>query len=359
VIAFRALTQAAQAAAPSVTVTVPPGLIAGDRLLCALNVGGGSGVTITAPSGWTPVLGTNDGTAARLAIFHARYREGMAASHTFTLSAAQPCVAQVAAYGGADHAAPIDVSGAQANASSTSATAPSVVTTKSHAHLVAFWAAATGAPEASPPAGMAGRAEIQGDALALSVADAVQAFVGATGTKVATLSGASTNIGALLALAPAALNTPGQVRDEGGWRYEAFAPRIAGDAAFDAFVEGVIQRVNRDLFRRLGASVYTEGVLADPWNALLQRAEMHLVQAELLAIAASLAGTADDETTRPYLGTPAEIRSQALDRRRQAREIIALCRTSARPGPGAPIFTAGLGATAIRPLFDDERGLVE
>jgi hypothetical protein len=162
-----------------------------------------------------------------------------------------------------------------------------------------------------------------------------------------------------VALAPAALNSVAQVRDEGGWRYEAFAPRFASDAAFDAFVEGVIQRVNREVFRRVGASFYADHVLADPWNAHLQRAEMHLAQSELLNSAAGLVGTADDDSTRPYLGRVAELRTQSFERRRRANEILALCKTGSRPGPGFPFFSAGTGVAPVRPLFDDVEGLLE
>jgi hypothetical protein len=176
---------------------------------------------------------------------------------------------------------------------------------------------------------------------------------------VATLSGASTSIGQLVALSPAALSTVSQVRDEGGWRYEAFAPRFTSDGALDAFIESAIQRANREVFRVVGAAFYAENVLQDPWNALLQRAEMHLSQSELLNAAAGLVGTADDEATRPYLGRVAELRTQSFERRRRAREILALCRTSSRPGPGTPWFTAGTGVLPVRPLFDDEEGLLE
>lgn len=358
-IAFRAISSLAQAAALSVTIDQPSGVEPGDLLLCGVHVAGGSGVTITPPAGWTSLLGTNDGVTARLELFRARYVDGAATRHTFTFSGSQACVVQMAAYGGVEQAAPIDVSGGQANASSTSATAPSVTTTKANAALVAFWGASASARTATPPAGMTERADTQGTALALAFADVLQTVAGATGTKVATLSGTSANIGQLVALVPAALNTVAQVRDEGGWRYEAFAPRFTSDATFDPFVEGVIQRVNRELFRRVGASFYADNVLLDPWNTLLQRAEMHLVQSELLAFASGLVGTADDEATRPYLGRMAELSRQATERRRRAAEIIALCKTSARPGPGFPFFTAGTGASPVRPLFDDVEGLLD
>jgi hypothetical protein len=339
-----------------VAVTLPSGLKPGDLLLCALHVAGGSGVTITPPPEWTSVLATNDGATARLEVFRARYLDGFSATHTFTFSASGACVAQTIVYGGVEQAAPVDAAAGQANASSTSSTAPSVTTTKGSALLVAFWAPSAGARTATPPVGMTERADTQGAALALSVADAIQASAGASGTKVATLSGASASIGQLVALAPAALNSVAQVRDEGGWRYEAFAPRFASDAAFDPFVESVIQRANRELFRRVGASFYAENVLADPGNALLQKAEMHLAQSELLNSAAGLVGTADDDSTRPYLGRVSELRTQSFERRRRANEIIALCKSMARPGPGFPFFTAGPGAPPVRALFDDLEG---
>jgi hypothetical protein len=359
-VAFRAVATSDYGLVTSFVFTLPDGVEEGDLLLGAIQFTGGSTITITPPSGWTSVLRTNDGTTAGQEVFRAIYAQSLGTSITFGLSGAgSAAIGILAAYGGVDHASPVDVSGGQANASSSSATAPSVATAKSNAHLVAFWGAATGARSATPPQAMTERADRQGSALAISCADVVQGTLGASGTKVATLSGASANIGQLIALQPAALNTPTQVRDEGNWRYEAFAPRVTTDTAMDALVEGLIQRMNREVFRMVGSSFYTQNVLADPWNTLLQRAEMHLVQAALLESAGQLVGTADDESTRPFLGTPGELRSAAIERRRRAREILALCRSASRPGPGSPFFSGGAGSSAIRPRFDREHGWVE
>jgi len=364
-IALRAVSTLAQGVASSVTLKVPEGVEPGDLLLAVLELNGDGALTITAPGGWERVQRTND-TGHCLAVYRRRYVDSVDSSPTWTLSYGAQANAAVVAYGGVDHATPVEAAAGQANGASFSATAPSVTTTGANACLVAVWGIDDYGVTVTPAAGMTERVNVPGPGSSipqgLSIADAIQGTPGASGTRVATLDFSEASIGVLMALKAAALNSVEAVRDEGGWRYEAFAPRITSDTKFDAFVGGVIQRVNRDLFRRVGEGFYTANVLADPWNALLQRAEMHLAQAELLSMAAGLVGTADaqDEEMRPYIGRPAELRAQALDRRRQAREIVALCRTRARPGPGFPFFTAsGTGVERVRPLFDDEEGLLE
>jgi hypothetical protein len=355
-IAFRAVTTLAQAAATTVTLTVPTGVVAGDLLLAVLHVGGGTGTTITPPTGWELVLRTNDGTSEATAVYRRRYLADTPASHSWTITAAA-CVAALLAYGGADQVTPIDAAAGQANASSTSATAPSVTTTKSSALLVGIWGAATGAPTATLPAGFTERFDLAGAALALSGADQVQGTLGASGTKVATLSGASVNIGTLLALAPSALNTPTAVRDEGNWRLDGWSPRVASEAAMDALVEGLIQRANVQVRLRVGAAFYAANVLADPYSGLLKEAEMHLTQALLLDAAAQITEAGDDNNPAPFLGTGEDLRALADARRAQAEEIFRTTRSASRPGPQGPFFAGAPTTAPVRDLFDSTTGL--
>jgi hypothetical protein len=363
-ITFRSAATVAQSAAPSVALTLPAGLVPGDALLAILHVGGGSGTAISPPSGWDLLQRTNDGTAEATAVYARRYTAGLAALHTWTLTSA-PVVAHLLAYAGVDQLAALDVAGGQANASSTSCTAPSVTTTKNSALLVACFGGAMGSVSATPPSGMSQRAGATASGLSLTVADALQGTAGASGTKVATLSAATANIGLLLALAPSALNSASAVRDEGNWRRDGWDPRLATETAMDAFVDGLIQRANAELRARAAPAFYAAYVAADPFQGLFKAAEMHLAQALLLDAAAQITEAGDDNNPAPFLGTGEQLRALAGLRRARAASMLASAAALAagRPAmteegnPWLPAFRTATTTAPARDLFDDERGL--
>lgn len=312
---------------------------------------------ITPPTGWELVLRTDDGTAAALAVYRRRNTREVGDEHAFALSQAASFVAALVLYAGADHATPVDAAAGQTNAASTNCAAPSVTTTRSSARLLHLAAGETGAVTSTPPVGFTERFDRTGGALALALSDAVWAAAGATGTRSATLSAAVASIGQLIALAPSRLNNPDAIRDEGNWKHQGWSNRFTSEAEMDTFVDDLAQAQNAALRERLGAALYTERVLTDPWNALLARAEMHLSQAALLDAAAQIAESGDDTNPAPFLGTGAQLRSLADRRRRLAEEIIASSRTTNRPGPGSPLFRSSPGAGPLRSRFDPEEGL--
>src|SRR5262249_46712315 len=106
-IAFRAVTTLAQAAATTVTLPVPPGVVAGALPLAVSHGGGGTGTAIRPPAGWELVLRTNDGVTQATAVYRRRALPDLPPSHSFTITSAA-CVAAMLAYGGADQASPID-----------------------------------------------------------------------------------------------------------------------------------------------------------------------------------------------------------------------------------------------------------
>ncbi|MCL6459603.1 MAG: AraC family transcriptional regulator [Gorillibacterium sp.] len=166
-------------------------------------------------------------------------------------------------------------------------------------------------------------------------------------------------IGQLIALGPSRLNSPDAIRDEGNWKHQGWSHRFTSEAEMDTFVDDLAQAQNAVLRARLGAALYTERVLTDPWNALLARAEMHLSQAALLDAAAQIAESGDDTNPAPFLVTGAQLRSLADRRRRLAEEIVASSRTANRPGPGSPLFQSSPGAGPFRSRFDPQEGLSE
>jgi hypothetical protein len=144
------------------------------------------------------VLSTVDSTTSRTVVF-SHVASGEPADYTFTFSKAQAAAVAVSAYSGVSA---VGASAGQANASSTSITAPSVSATSGDV-LVGFFATAR-ATTVTPPSGMSERAEADTPSTTskttIEAADTTVSSTGATGTKVATAGGASANIGQLVVL---------------------------------------------------------------------------------------------------------------------------------------------------------------
>ncbi len=200
-----ATVPASGAPTSSVTVGVPGGVAAGDLMLAQIAVRGGTGVTITAPAGWTGILQGTNGTILRQAIYYRIAGATEPASYTFTLSSNQRMTGGIAVYHGVDAADPIDVWSTRSNASSTAVTANAVTTTVANTMVVGFFATGT-VTSFTPPGGMTERHDAATSAgpngVAIEAAEAVQAMAGSTGTRTATAGSAGANIGALVALKP-------------------------------------------------------------------------------------------------------------------------------------------------------------
>ena len=126
------------------------------------------------------------------------------ASYTWTLSSSQSAAGGIIAYGGVRTVTPVDAAGGQANASSVSVTAPSIVTSSPGAQLVGFFG--TGAATTfTAPSGMVERGEVASIGtykVTLEGADASRSSAGATGQAVAIAANGAANVGQLVALAP-------------------------------------------------------------------------------------------------------------------------------------------------------------
>jgi len=187
------------------TLTLPtPAHAPGTVLLAAVEVRGQP--AITAPAGWQLVRMTPNGTSLRLATYWRLVGSSEPASYTWTFSSAAGAVGTVLAYNGVSPTAPIDVSGGQANASSTSVTAPSITTTVPNAQVVGLFAVSA-LTTFRPPADMTERSDVASPAAVQfkvtgSTADTVRPVAGATGTRVAVAGGAAPSVGQLVALRP-------------------------------------------------------------------------------------------------------------------------------------------------------------
>jgi len=204
-IAFRAASSANNTTATSLVIPAPGGIASGDVLLAVVTARGGP--TITAPAGWTLVRSDISGSTVRQLVFVKTAGGAEPASYTFTLSSAQSAAGGIVAYSGVDGSNPIDAAGGQANASSTSISAPSITTTGTDRMLVGFFGTAA-LTTVSPPGGMTERFDQTVPStntykVTVEGSDAAVAAAGATGGRTALAANAAANIGQLIALRPA------------------------------------------------------------------------------------------------------------------------------------------------------------
>lgn len=198
-------------ASPFDFTTTRPSAQPGDLLLTSIY---SRNAVDSVPSGWTLVRSDID-TASAFTLYTYRKFVGSSEASTYTWSVtAQDNVGwTVAAFRNVDRGTPVDVSGGQANANSTSATAPSVTTVTADTVLVGVFAGdgasgvETAAVSWTPPGGMTELVD-QGESGAISPKRAItcayeaRSATGATGTRVATASEPVVNVGQLIALRP-------------------------------------------------------------------------------------------------------------------------------------------------------------
>lgn len=208
-IAFRAAGAVNSTVGPvAFTVAAPAGIAATDVCLVVLSYGAGTGVSFTPPAGWTLAKRVDNGTTAGIAIY---WGLGTATFGDWKpVNAVDTIVGFSLAYTGVDNTTPMDAAAVgQANASSTTVTAPSITTATANAWLVAVfdWYDPPGGPLPTWSA-VFGTSRVIGSfdastfstSLAANATDAAQAGAGASGTKTATVSVAAANIGMLVAL---------------------------------------------------------------------------------------------------------------------------------------------------------------
>jgi hypothetical protein len=202
-ITFHGSSFAANATATTLSISTPAGAEPGDLEVMAIAARGAP--RFTPPSGWTLVRQDTNGNTMTQATFTHVVGSNEPASYTWTLSSSQSAAGGIIAYDGVRTVSPVDVSGGQANASSTSVTAPSITTSNPGERLIGFFG--TGAATTfTAPAGMTERGDIASSAgtykVTMEVADASWSDAGPTGTRVAKAVNGAANVGQLLALAP-------------------------------------------------------------------------------------------------------------------------------------------------------------
>jgi hypothetical protein len=204
-ISFNTAGTAVTATSGSVTLLAPAGTASSDVVLAGFHYLGGSGVTITPPSGWTLVPGSrlDNGTTSGTAIYWAL---GSVASYAFTISGNTKTVGFTLGYIGVDNTTPMDATAtAQTNASSATGTAPSITTVTANAWVVCFFGfdSASTFTDTSP---LVHRQSIflggGGVKVSLDGADFPTTTAGATAAQTTTASIAAVSEGITVALRP-------------------------------------------------------------------------------------------------------------------------------------------------------------
>ena len=139
-VAFRSsnVTQNSTATS-SITLNTPSGVVSGDLLLVVITARGGTDVTITPPTGWTLLPGSDQTstTVIRSAMFYQIYSSGSNFAFTFGGSTpSQKAVGVISAYSGVDPANPINATTSVAKAAAAPMAANAVTTTVANTMLV-------------------------------------------------------------------------------------------------------------------------------------------------------------------------------------------------------------------------------
>jgi hypothetical protein len=195
-------TAKAQAAALTMALNKPTTVNVNDLLLAQVTVEGGTGTTITAPSGWTLVRRDDSTTNLAQAIYYHTVVSGDPASWTWTFGQSKAASGGIVAYTGVDNSNPIDVSSGGVSGSNGAAVqAPSVTTTDAN-DVVAGFFGTSAAANFTFPAGTTERwdAYLATGSSGSELADFLQATAGATGAYTATATANGAWVGQLVAL---------------------------------------------------------------------------------------------------------------------------------------------------------------
>jgi hypothetical protein len=136
------------AGATTLVINKPTATAEGDFLVAGITVNGGSGVTITPPSGWTLITRTNNGTNVGMASYRKFATASEPASYTWGFGASVVRASGgILRYTGVDTANPINVSGGATGNAPTApfrVTAPAVNTSVAQTAIVGLYGIATG-----------------------------------------------------------------------------------------------------------------------------------------------------------------------------------------------------------------------
>ncbi|MBI3911043.1 MAG: hypothetical protein HY320_08940 [Armatimonadetes bacterium] len=147
--------------------------------------------------------------------------------------------------------------------------------------------------------------------------------------------------------------TVDEVLQEGNWQAGPWSPRLPDEAAFRAFVQGIVERAATQVQWRVGDAHYDSA--SEPQASVLKEAELHLAQEAMLLAAADLADSAGDLAAPPFQGGGDDLRAAAAARRARAEALVAPYeQATGQPGWRQPATRAGAPEPAVRPRFNAE-----
>jgi hypothetical protein len=181
------------AAATSITIARPAGVVAGELLLANVayekGTDAGTNAQLT-PAGWTLLIRTDRSSAFGQAVFYriATAADETTTSYTFPFSQANKAAGSILRYSGVDPTSPFGASSTGARGSGSAATAPTV-DAPANSVLVTFWSIKKKDTSATLPASMTQRVAFENPQdVTLRVADEHRPNAGLTGTRRADFS---------------------------------------------------------------------------------------------------------------------------------------------------------------------------
>ena len=183
----------------SVAPAVPAGTTTGHVMIAGVSYGGTP--NLTAPSGWTRFVGPVTSGGVTVEAWRRVAGAGEPATYTWSLDTTDSLEVGVMTFENVNTSSPIDASGSQSNASSTSMVAPTIDPV-SPASMLIFIGAPAGNIRATAPSGMTERVDAGAGNASIYMARQLLANGNPTGTRTATLASAAANAAILVALLP-------------------------------------------------------------------------------------------------------------------------------------------------------------
>jgi hypothetical protein len=179
----------------NLTLTKPSDVAAGDVMLASIALHDGSATSVTAPTGWTQVLRTDNDTNIGIVSYYKVAGASEPSTYTWTLSPQTRAQGGITRYSGVDTSHPIDTAAGNIGRSKVATTSP-VTATSTNEEIVAVYAIHQGSSNFtgdffSAPTGMTEKYDSSYTTAGPTIAsfDATQASSGVSGSKSSTISG--------------------------------------------------------------------------------------------------------------------------------------------------------------------------
>jgi hypothetical protein len=178
-----------------VTVSPPASIIAGNLLLANISINGGNQANVTAPSGWTQILRTDNDSSISIVSYYKIATASEPSNYTWSIDHQTTAKGEISQYSGIDSSNPIDSSSGNTGLG-TVATTTSVTTSSANVQIVTLFGvdvgkSANAGAYFTQPTGMTERYDLSNTPFGPSNAsdDVVQATAGSSGSNSSAISG--------------------------------------------------------------------------------------------------------------------------------------------------------------------------